>query len=129
MKLLNIKSFECYLKEDTLLDMMYMPDALRAIHEIMEADSNKLRYRNAYNVTAMTSILIHFIKRLKKHIPDFEMTYVIDDIKQAIAESWPDKLDDTASREDWDWKPKFDLSRMTESMLVTLSKSYYLQQN
>lgn len=122
---LKHKKFECYLKEDTLLDMMYMPDALRAIHEIMEADSNKLRYRNAYNVTAMTFDPNTLYKEIKKHIPDFEMTYVIDDIKQAIAESWPDKLDDTASREDWDWKPKFDLSRMTESMLVTLSKKLF----
>lgn len=122
---LKQKKFECYLKAGTMLDMMYMPDALRAIHEILEADPDKLRYRNAYNLTAMTFDPERVYKEIKKHIPDFEMTYAIDPVKQAIAESWPDSLDDSAAREDWGWKPEYDLAKMTEHMLLALSKKLF----
>lgn len=117
---LRNKKFKCYLKENTFLDMMYMPDALRAIHEILEANPEKLKYRNAYNVSSMSFSPNMLYKEIKKHIPEFEMTYLIDPIKQAIAESWPNSLDDSAAKMDWGWKAEYDLQQMTEDMLLKL---------
>lgn len=114
------KKFECYLKKHTFLDMMYMPDALRAIHEVLEADANTLNYRNSYNVSAMSFTPDMLFEEIKKHIPDFEMTYQIDPVKQAIAESWPDSLDDSAAQNDWGWEADYDLNKMTEDMLIRL---------
>ena len=108
-----------------MMDMMYMPDALRAIHEILEADPHKLRYRNAYNLTAMSFDPVMVYEEIKKHIPDFKMTYEIDPVKQAIAASWPDSLDDSAAREDWHWKPEYNLATMTEDMLLSLSRKLF----
>ena len=115
------KSYVCYLKPGTFLDMMYMPDALRALVDLMEADPSRLKHRNCFNVTAMSFDPEMIAVEIKKHIPEFHMEYQIDSVKQAIADSWPNKMDDSAAREEWGWKPEYDLASMTEDMLRVLS--------
>ena len=115
------KSYVCYLKPGTFLDMMYMPDALRALVDLMEADPSRLKHRNCFNVTAMSFDPEMIAAEIKKHIPEFHMEYQIDPVKQAIADSWPNKMDDSAAREEWGWKPEYDLASMTEDMLRVLS--------
>ncbi len=95
-----------YLKQGTFLDMMYMPDALRAALNLMEADSTTLKHRNAFNVTAMTTSPEAIAAEIRKTIPEFKLTYDIDPLRQAIADSWPNSMDDRAAREEWGWKPK-----------------------
>ncbi len=112
------------LKPGTFMDMMYMPDALDAAIHLMEADPAGLKHRNSFNVTSMSldpDILFHSIQ---KHFPDFEIEYEIDPVKQAIADSWPDSLDDSCAREEWGWKPNFGLEEMTRDMISTLSEKY-----
>lgn len=119
---LKSKKFICNLEKGTKMDMMYMPDALDAIVDLMEADSSKLEHRNAFNVTAMSFGPEEIYEEIKKHIPEFEIEYDVDPVKQKIAESWPNSLDDSAARKEWGWKPKYDLSSMTEDMLEKLKK-------
>lgn len=114
------KRYTCYIKEGTYMDMMYMPDALEAIVQLMEADPSKLKHRNAFNITAMSFAPEHIAAEIKKHIPEFEMDYNVDPVRQSIAESWPDSLDDSAAREEWGWNPKYDLASMTVDMLEKL---------
>jgi nucleoside-diphosphate-sugar epimerase len=116
------EKFVCPLKKGTFMDMMYMPDALKAMVDIMEADPSKLKHRNSFNVTSMSfdpEIIFHAIK---KHIPAFEMEYKPEPIKQAIADSWPNKMDDACARQEWGWKPSYDLEKMTVDMLESLKK-------
>ncbi|GAI76151.1 unnamed protein product, partial [marine sediment metagenome] len=115
------KYLNCFIKEGTYLDMMYMPDAIKSAIDIMEADPSKLKYRNAYNVTAMSFAPEHVANEIKKHIPDFIIEYKVDPVRQAIAESWPDRMDDSAAREEWGWNPEYDLVTMTKDMLEKLS--------
>jgi nucleoside-diphosphate-sugar epimerase len=117
--------YTCYLKEDTYLDMMYMPDAVRAAIEIMEANPDKLVHRNAFNVSAMSFCPRELKSEIQKHIPDFQMEYKPDPAKQAIADSWPDYMDDSAARQEWGWKHEYDLSKMTDDMLKMLKKRLY----
>jgi len=117
---LKNKRYDCYIAEGTYMDMMYMPDALDAVVQLMEADPSKLKHRNAFNITAMSFAPEHIAAEIKKHIPEFEMNYDVDPVRQAIAESWPDSLDDSAAREEWGWNPKFDLALMTVDMLARL---------
>ena len=119
---LKNKKYASFIKEGTYMDMMYMPDALGAIVKLAEADPSKLIHRNAFNITAMSFAPEHVAAEIKKHIPEFEMTYDVDPIRQSIAESWPDSLDDSAAREEWGWKPKYDLSEMTKDMLNKLKE-------
>lgn len=119
---LKNKSYTSFIKEGTFMDMMYMPDALEAIVKLIEADPSKLIHRNAFNVTAMSFAPEHVAREIKKHIPDFEIFYDVDPIRQAIADSWPDSLDDSAAREEWAWNPKYDLASMTIDMLAKLKK-------
>ena len=114
------KKYASFIKEGTLMDMMYMPDALDAIVNLMEANPDKLIHRNAFNVTAMSFAPEHVTSEIKKHIPEFEITYDVDPIRQAIADSWPDSLDDRAAKEEWGWNPKYNLETMTQDMLVKL---------
>lgn len=114
--------YTCYLKEDTAMDMMYMPDALDAIIQLAEADPSKLVHRNAFNVTAMSFTPKDIYAEIKKNIPEFTMDYQIDPVRQQIADSWPNSLDDRAAREEWGWNPKYDLSRMTKDMLQQLNQ-------
>ncbi len=112
--------YTCYLKEDTYMDMMYMPDALQAIIQLAEADPSKLIHRNAFNVTAMSFSPKEINEEIRKHIPQFTMDYQVDPIRQKIADSWPNSLDDQVARVEWGWKPKHDLATMTQDMLEKL---------
>ena len=116
----RIGSYSCFLREGTRLDMMYMPDAIDAAIDLMAADPNRLRYRNAYNVSAMSVAPEDIAAEIAKHVSGFEIAYHVDPNRQAIADSWPDSLDDTAAREDWGWSPKYDLQAMTTDMLAAL---------
>jgi nucleoside-diphosphate-sugar epimerase len=112
--------YTCFLKGDTYLDMMYMPDALKAAIDIMEANPDKLRHRNAFNVTAMSFCPEDQTAYIRRYIPDFEISYDIDPIRQALANSWPNSLEDYAARVEWGWEPEYDLEGMTRDMLQTL---------
>ena len=114
------RKYTCYLAEGTYLDMMYMPDALNAVIQLMEADASRLRHRNAYNVTAMSIQPEDLAAAIRRHIPDFVMTYEVDPARQSIADSWPDSIDATAAREDWGFRAEYDLDKMTEDMLFQL---------
>ncbi|MEJ2049276.1 MAG: NAD-dependent epimerase/dehydratase family protein [Calditrichota bacterium] len=116
------KSYTCILKEGTKLDMMYMPDALNGANKLMETYSDKLKHRNAFNVSAMSFAPEDVYAEIKKHIPDFTMDYKIDPVRQSIADSWPNSMDDSAARVEWGWNPRFNLSEMTKDMLNVLSK-------
>lgn len=115
------KKYTCPLKAGTFLDMMYMPDALDAAIEMMEADPSKLKHRNAFNVTAMSFDPEIIAAEIKKHIPEFELSYNNDPMKQAIAETWPNKMDDSCAREEWGWSPKYELTEMTKDMLEKIA--------
>jgi nucleoside-diphosphate-sugar epimerase len=114
--------YTCFLKQGTKLDMMYMPDALKAALDLMDADPAKLKHRNAFNVTAMSFAPEEIAAEVKKHIPNFTMDYKVDPVRQAIAESWPNYMDDSAAREEWGWKPEYDLPAMCKDMIEVLSK-------
>lgn len=116
------EAFACPLREDTFMDMMYMPDALDAMVNIMEADPLRLVHRNSFNVTAMSFNPVMIFQAIKKHYPQFEMSYDIDPLKQKIADSWPNSLDDSCARAEWDWNPTYDLEKMVEDMINTLRK-------
>ncbi|MBM3285157.1 MAG: L-threonine 3-dehydrogenase [Candidatus Aminicenantes bacterium] len=117
------KSYKCFLKEDTRLPMMYMPDCLKATFDLMEADFSKLKHHNDFNVTAMSFSAGELAAEIKKHIPEFTVTYE-PDFRQAIADSWPDSIDDSVAREEWGWRPDYDLAKMTADMLNVLSKRH-----
>ena len=114
------EKFVCPVKPGTLMDMMYMPDALNAAISLMEADPTRLKHRNAFNIASMSFGPETIYAAIKKYVPDFEMVYEIDPLKQSIADSWPDCLDDTCARQEWDWKPQYDLDSMTVDMLEKL---------
>jgi nucleoside-diphosphate-sugar epimerase len=118
---LRKEKYVCPLRPSTRLDMMYMPDAIRAALEVMEADPGKLGFRNAYNVTAMSFSPEELYREIKRHLPGFAMTVSVDPVRQAIADSWPEKMDDSAAREHWGWQPRYDLPTMVEDMLEKLS--------
>ena len=118
------KKFTCPLPAGCFLDMMYMPDALDAAIDIMEADPSKLVHRNAFNVSAMSFDPEILAAEIKKHIPEFEMTYDVSALKQGIAESWPNNMDDSAAREEWGWDPKFRLPEMTVDMLKVIGEKH-----
>lgn len=114
--------YDSFIKAGTLMDMMYMPDALQAIYQLMEADGDKLIHRNAFNITAMSFEPEALAAEIKKHLPEFELSYQVDPIRQDIAESWPNSLDDSAARTEWGWSPKYDLAKMTTDMLEKLQQ-------
>jgi nucleoside-diphosphate-sugar epimerase len=118
------KKFTCPISSKTFLDMMYMPDALEAAIQLMEVDPSRLKHRNSFNVTAMSFCPEMIAAEIRRHIPDFEINYKIDPIKQSIAESWPNKMDDSCAREEWNWNPKYDLPMVTEDMLRVIKKKY-----
>ncbi|MDR0843992.1 MAG: NAD-dependent epimerase/dehydratase family protein [Tannerella sp.] len=105
----------------TFMDMMYMPDALHAATQIMEADPSRLKHRNAFNIASMSFDPDTIYRQIQKYVPGFTMEYDIDPLRQAIAESWPNSLDDTCAREEWNWNPQYDLDSMTKDMLEKLS--------
>lgn len=115
--------YTCFVREDTVLPMMYMPDCIKATIDLMEADFSRLRHHADFNVAAMSFSAGELAAEIKKHIPDFAVTYE-PDFRQAIADSWPRSLDDSAAREEWDWQPAYDLAAMTVDMLDTLGKRH-----
>lgn len=118
------EKFVCPIAERTYMDMMYMPDALRAAVEIMEADPSKLVHRNSFNIASMSFEPNTIYQNIRKYLPEFEMQYHVDPLRQAIAESWPNSLDDTCAREEWGWKPEYDLDAMTQDMLAKLKERF-----
>ena len=113
--------YTCFLAEGSQLDMMYMPDAIRAAIGVMEADPAKLTHRNAFNVTGMQAAPETLAAEIQRHIPEFEIDYDVDPVRQAIADSWPDRIDDAAAREEWGWDPEYDMAAMTADMLKNLA--------
>ena len=114
--------FRCPLKPGTYMDMMYMPDALRACIELMEADPTKLIHRNSFNVTAMSFDPEEIANSIRTVIPSFTMEYELDPLRQGIADSWPNSLDDSCARAEWGWQPKYDLPSMTADMIETIRR-------
>jgi len=118
-KALTDKKFECFLSADTYLPMMYMDDAVKATLDLMEAPAEKINERGSYNISAMSFCPEEIAAEIKKHIPEFEITYK-PDFRQAIADSWPRSINDSTARIDWGWEPQFDLATMTEDILKNL---------
>lgn len=112
-------NYTCFLNQDTRLPMMYMPDAIRATIEMMEAPAEKIKVRTSYNIAAMSFSPVEIAGEIKKHLPDFSIQYK-PDFRQTIAESWPQSIDDSNARTDWGWKHDFDLSKMTTDMLQNI---------
>ena len=116
------KKYTCYIAKGTYLDMMYMPDAINACVDLMEADPSKLKHRNAFNVTAMSFDPEIIAAEIRKHIPGFVMDYDVDPVRQGIAETWPNNMDDSCARAEWNWEPTFDLPTMTKDMIEVLTE-------
>ena len=114
------RRYTCFLRPDTSLDMMYMPDAVAAILQLMDVSPERLRHRNAFNITAMNFTPERLAAEIRKHIPDFAIDYAVDPVRQAIADSWPRSVDDSAARTEWGWTPRYDLASMTTDMLDKL---------
>ena len=114
------EKFVCPIKKGTLMDMMYMPDGLHAAISLMEADPTRLVHRNGFNIASMSFDPEEIFNAIKRYKPDFEMEYDVDPLKQGIADSWPDSLDDSCARAEWDWKPQYDLDAMTVDILKNL---------
>ena len=117
------EDFVCPLKEGTFMDMMYMPDALNACIDLMEAYPCKLAHRNSFNITSFSFDPEIIYNEIKVHYPDFKMIYDVNPDKQAIADSWPNSLDDSCAREEWGWRPRYSLKEMAEDMILNLRKA------
>lgn len=120
---LKHKKYTCFLGPETTLPMMYMPDAIRATIEIMEAPAEKIKFRGGYNIAGMSFNPEEIAASIRKQIPDFQIDYT-PDFRQHIADSWPKSIDDSVAREHWGWKPEFDLENMSKDMLHNLRKLY-----
>ena len=119
---LQQQTYECFLKADSQLDMMYMPDAVNATMALMETDPEKLLHHNAFNVTAMSITPAQLAAEIQRHIPEFEISYRIDPVRQAIADTWPKHMDDSCAHAEWGWQAEFGLSEMVSDMLEKLAK-------
>lgn len=117
---LKRQSYTSYIDRGTYMDMMYMPDAIKATMQLLEADPAKLIHRNAFNVTAMSFAPEALAAEIRQHIPTFSLSYNVDPVRQGIANSWPNSLDDSVARAEWGWKPEYNLSAMTKDMLTQL---------
>ncbi|HOE58641.1 MAG TPA: NAD-dependent epimerase/dehydratase family protein [Bacteroidales bacterium] len=117
------KKYTCFVREDTRLPMMYMPDCLKATISLLKADFNKLRHHCDFNVSAMSFSVKELADSIKKYIPEFEVSYE-PDFRQKIADSWPNSIDDSYAREEWGWKPDYDLDAMTRDMLSALQRKH-----
>ncbi|HEC94371.1 MAG TPA: NAD-dependent epimerase/dehydratase family protein [Thermoplasmatales archaeon] len=115
------RKYTCFVSEDTVLPMMYMPDCIKGTIQLMEADFSKLKHHADFNMASMSFSAGELAEEIKKHIPDFVCKYK-PDFRQRIADSWPRSIDDSAAREEWGWKPEFDLPRMVEDMIEKLSR-------
>jgi nucleoside-diphosphate-sugar epimerase len=117
------KKYNCFVREDTILPMMYMPDCIKATIDLMEADVSKLIHHSDFNLTSMSFSAGELTNQIKKHIPDFKCEFK-PDFRQSIADSWPKSIDDRAARAEWGWKPSYDLPSMTKDMLDILGKRH-----
>ncbi len=122
LEALEERKYECFLQEDTYLPMMYMPDAIRATIELMEAPAQKINIRHSYNLGGMSFSPKEIAASIKEHIPEFTISYK-PDYRQKIADGWPQSIDDGVAREDWGWKEEYDLEKMTEDMLMNLKEN------
>lgn len=118
---LKSKTYECFLSASTMLPMMYMPDALKATIDLMEAPAEQVKIRSSYNVAGMSFNPEQIAAEIRKHIPEFTITYK-PDFRQAIADSWPASIDDSYARDHWGWAPQYDLAKMTADMLENIAK-------
>ena len=116
------EEFVCPIGAGTYMDMMYMPDALKAAVDIMNADPSKLVHRNSFNIASMSFEPETLFAAIRKEIPSLKVRYEVDPVRQGIADSWPDSMDDSCAREEWGWKPTFDLASMTKDMILNLKK-------
>ena len=112
--------YTCFVRPDTVLPMMYMPDCIQATLDLMAADGSKLVHRAEYNLAAMSFSASELAAEIQVHIPEVVVTYEPDPVRQAIADSWPQTIDDSAARQEWGWQPRYDLARMTADMLEKL---------
>ena len=117
------KRYTCFVREDTVLPMMYIPDCIKAAIDLMEADPSKIKHHVGYNVTGMSFSAGELAAEIKKHIPEFECEYK-PDFRQKIADSWPMSIDDSVAREEWGWKPDYDLASMTKDMIEKLTRRF-----
>jgi nucleoside-diphosphate-sugar epimerase len=120
---LKCQRYTCFLREDTVLPMMYMPDCIKATLDLMEADLSRLKHHADFNLAAMSFSPAELVAEIQKHIPEFVCEYQ-PDFRQAIADSWPRTIDDSAAREEWDWEPQYDLAAMVSDMLEKLGEKY-----
>ncbi|MGB0521679.1 MAG: NAD-dependent epimerase/dehydratase family protein [Flammeovirgaceae bacterium] len=118
-KAVNGEAFECFLSENTYLPMMYMPDAIKATIDLMEAAPENVKLHTSYNIQAMSFCPADIAAEIRKEIPDFQISYK-PDFRQKIADTWPSSIDDSPARTDWNWKPEFDLTKMTQDMIKNL---------
>ena len=116
------RRYRCFLRGDSRLDMMYMPDAIKAVVTLMATPSESLTHRNAFNITALNFTPEELAAEIRRHVPDFEIEYSVDPVRQAIADSWPESMDDGVAREEWGWQPDYDLATLTQEMLSHLSR-------
>ena len=116
------EEFVCPIAPGTFMDMMYMPDALNAAVRIMQADPRYLVHRNSFNIASMSFEPETIYREIKKHYPDFKVRYEVDPVRQAIADSWPNKMDDTCARKEWGWVPRYNLETMTQDMILHLKE-------
>ncbi|WP_010648480.1 L-threonine 3-dehydrogenase [Oceanobacillus massiliensis] len=121
-------AYESYIAEGTYMDMMYMPDALNAIIKLMEADPSRLVHRNAFNISAISAQPGDFANAIRKHLPDFKLSYKVDPVRQQIAESWPNSIDSAAAANEWGFKADYDIDRMTKEMLEKVSTKFNVKQ-
>ncbi len=115
--------YTCFVREDTRLPMMYMPDCIKATVDLMHADFDRLKHHSDYNLAAMSFSAGELAEAIRAHIPEFEVTYE-PDYRQEIADSWPNSIDDSVARKEWDWSPDYDLAMMTEEMLADLTRRH-----
>jgi len=114
------EEFTCPIASGTYMDMMYMPDALHAAIMLMEADPSRLKHRNSFNIASMSFEPEQIFAKIREYIPSLQVRYEVDPVRQAIATSWPDSMDDSCAREEWDWKPTYDMDSMTVDMIKNL---------
>lgn len=122
------EEFVCPIAAGTFMDMMYMPDALKAAVELMQADPYRLVHRNSFNVASMSLDPETLAGKIRSRIPGFRMRYEVDPVREEIAQSWPDKMDDSCARAEWGWAPAYDLDLMTDDMIVSLRNKFGMQQ-
>ena len=114
------EEFTCPIAPGTYMDMMYMPDALQAAVNLMEADPSRLKHRNSFNIASMSFEPEQIFAKIREYIPSLKVRYEVDPVRQAIAMSWPDSMDDSCAREEWDWKPSYNMDSMTVDMIKNL---------